>query len=362
MSTDIPNLEAANNRHHPPSSPRSDSPSSFSQITEQEGLVFDLETSNRTSSTTVEIPVALLESLLNTIDTLRKEVALLHNDLIERIDTMSSEFETVNNNMEDYLRAKTFQTFTCFRELPLELRRQIWNAALEIPQIIPMRLSNVPFEDADATELQAHANPLSKHSHLLGVNQESRREAKKVYVQSQVSAHKCASHIHNTILADLTNDILWFPDVSEAYALKMFITSMGAHLSQSKAQEAKPICRLAVRQTAWTDFLSTALHNDHWAERWNVEFLYMMTEMGLRELILIANDTTTSGSTNAIFTTPKGTPSDSGIRPEVIQRLGLSPDCSWEELTKSTDQFLIGMEEKRLIKRQTLLRSGKYYS
>jgi len=138
MSTNIPGRETFDPQHHPPPTPPpSSSPSSFDQPAPQESPVTDLETLNRTSSTTVEIPIALLDSLLNTIEALRKEVALLHNDLVDRIHTMSSELETVNNNMEDYLRAKKFQTFTCFPKLPLELRRQIWNAALDTPQIIP---------------------------------------------------------------------------------------------------------------------------------------------------------------------------------------------------------------------------------
>jgi hypothetical protein len=260
--------------------------------------------------------------------------------------------------MEDYLRAKNFQTFTCFPELPLELRRQIWNAALEVPQIICMRMDYVPLDDGDATELQAHARPLSKRSQLLQVNREARTEAMKVYVQSQVSAHKCATHKHNTILANFSKDILWFPGASTPRVLRDFITSMGTELSRSKAPEAKPICRLAVPQSAWIDFMSTALHNGHFADRWNAEFLYMMTEMGLRELILVVENTATSSPSDVVFTTPKRQPFKSGIRTQVFERLGIDPDCSWEVLERRTNQFIADLQEQRIIRRRKYLDSG----
>jgi len=207
--------------------------------------------------------------------------------------------------------------------------------------------------------MQAHSKPLSKHSYLLDVNRESRTEAAKVYVQSQVSAHKCSAHEHNTIFANLANDILWFPDNSEV--LGDFAASMGMELSQSKVPEARPICRLAVQHAAWTEtypwpmfYHATPLH------RSIMIFMHTAANLGLREIILVVDDTTTTRSTNVVFTAPKNTPVVSGIRQEFIERLGIGHDCSWKDLETSTNQFTIDIHEKRLKEKRRLLSSGGY--
>jgi hypothetical protein len=307
-----------------------------------------IEGLNGSSLVAMPNPISVRDSLVTSVGTPPKEFDVLHSDLIQRMKTMSLETQEENNSMTRHLQANSARTFTCFPNLPLELRRLIWIAAAAIPQVIPMKTTYKHFaEDNDA--ICIHAAPLAYHSHLLRVSIEAREEAQKVYLPSRISAHP-----KSIILANAVNDILWFEGISST-DLASYMCGMATNFleTENTLPVLTPIHKLAVPWFEWSDH---ALGTGGSGE-WMMRFMASMAAIGLREISLVTENTAESTSPNVIFTKPTRAPLESGLL-KLLNHFGLAPDDSWDQLEEKFNTFLVGVQLQRVIERQSLLDKG----
>jgi hypothetical protein len=229
---------------------------------------------------TVTVPADLLQSLLNSVNSLRDEVSLLRN---ETKDSMAAVLASISPPTPR-------GAFSLFPELVPEIRHMIWDAALHIPRIVGAKI--VPLKNRDYPEA---LTPIAPNSSILFVNKESRARAKKVL--ACVTAKEISSRGRIPLLyINPAVDTVWVVNCTWENARNGSVTVL---LGKSM------IRKVAIPFETWVDMLDNIY--DYEAED-TLRFLIKLREKGIESVVVALGGEDAAERLDPVFTEPKEIP------------------------------------------------------
>ncbi|KAH8753915.1 hypothetical protein F5882DRAFT_385559 [Hyaloscypha sp. PMI_1271] len=229
---------------------------------------------------TVTVPADLLQSLLNSVNSLRDEVSLLRN---ETKDSMAAVLASISPPTPR-------GAFSLFPELVPEIRHMIWDAALHIPRIVGAKI--VPLKNRDYPEA---LTPIAPNSSILFVNKESRTRAKKVL--ACVTAKEISSRGRIPLLyINPAVDTVWVVNCTWENARNGSVTVL---LGKSM------ILKVAIPFETWVDMLDNMYNYE--AED-TLRFLIKLREKGIESVAVALGGEDAAERLDPIFTEPKEIP------------------------------------------------------
>lgn len=257
----------------------------------------------------VQVSVDHLTFLINSIETLRKEVAQLRQERTEdkkNIIFLRKELES--------LKPPQGRVFTLFPKLPKEIRLMIWDIILWTPQVIGVR----QYFKAQGTleETQMILSPTGPHTLLRRVNKEARNQAKKINTCSSL----CINHISRGLFANPEIDTFWIIDFD--------------HISPANPQGMKfpwehnhQIRKLAIPFDAFKhEFMED---DEDMIGRFGMNMLTFLWKHGVQELIVIFQGDAAAYHTDVVFVTPTASPFKYFAKEGLEESIQDTKDIDW---------------------------------
>jgi hypothetical protein len=230
---------------------------------------------------TVTAPVDLLQSLLNSVNSLRDEVSLLRN---EAKDSLAAVLASISPPTPR-------GAFSLFPKLVPEIRHMIWDAALYTPRIVGAK-----FVHPKGGGCPEALTPTAPNSSILFVNKESRARAKKVL--ACVTAKETSSRGRIPLLyINPAVDTLWVPKCT-----------WGAWACALNGSVAALLGKLMIRKVAipfetWAGMFD----NPHEYEN-AMRFLIELRENGIERVVVALGDEDAAERLDPVFIKPKEIP------------------------------------------------------
>ena len=241
------------------------------------------------SQQVIPFPADLLTALVMSVNDLRTEVIQLREELKqEKIENKSLFGNTPDLKLRISSKAAGAErgAFTAFPTLPIEIRLMIWETALSVSQIIPVRQMLI-----EKNQNQSILIPLQPHSFIRQVNQEAR--ARAFLLQTRFYS-RGKSGVPG-IFANPLSDTIWVTDCKS-------ITGRVTSGIRWTYQEKFP--RIAIPASALFDMFSLL----HGQQRNTAKILGTLFRRGVTEVLCIVENHSngTSESDRLHFVRPRG--------------------------------------------------------
>ncbi|KAG0647461.1 hypothetical protein D0Z07_6728 [Hyphodiscus hymeniophilus] len=186
--------------------------------------------------------------------------------------------EAATDLSSDSLKTASLDSFPQFKKLPLELRLQIWNAALPGPRVVrvrtrPIRFYNRDYDSDNIEAMMMHAFfSCTSPPTILFVNRESREEAQLTYKL----AFGCQKlDIPNMVYFNFELDTLYFEGSSRSGIRDLQLTNfVRAHNVSLERFGADQVQRVALRSIMFSENIgqthSSMLHTyANWCDQFH---------------------------------------------------------------------------------------------
>jgi hypothetical protein len=232
---------------------------------------------------TVTVPVDLLQSLLNSVNSLRDEISLLRNENRETRDSLTTVLASIPPPTPR-------GAFSLFPQLAPENRHMIWDAALHIPRIVGAKI----FFQENGGHPEA-LTPTAPNSSILFVNKESRARAKKLLACFTAKENSSRDRI-SLLYINPAVDTLWVVNCTWACARN---GSLGALLGKSM------IRKVAIPPETWVGMFDSIYESE---DEDVLRFLIELREKGIERVIVALGDEDAAERLDPVFIKPKEIP------------------------------------------------------
>jgi hypothetical protein len=236
------------------------------------------------------------------------------------------------------------KTFYLFSQLPIEIRRLIWQASLAAPRVIGIRVTTNP-----PGSYFLHREVFGDPSRLHHVNQEARIEALRQLQQYNLPRYQRESVLY----ANVQKDVFWWMEGTEILILPTMLDLDSMYWPRRPPHyDAGHIARLAISIKAWCEGEDDDDDDD--ADRVFCLKIDYMLKRKFEEVLIVVENPTIEQHKEIVFQEPRSRPEDTFAIWEIPQRVRRHA-TTWKQFEDDIPQRVKYFQKILAIKKQAAI-------